>query len=183
MTSIGSQASLWATHTYTHKDANVHTEIDKYTNSPARVMHIGLKQFKQSSQFKLTQCVFGWHITAAAEEINSTSLCHLQYLMCCHGRGISWLGNPVLLVLCQLSESWAVATKEVNLQDAIAANLRVLGSHSIIKSSSRCPGPFKKKGEKIWWVELSLHHRVFYSLQNTQRNNPDCNVKIRIHRG
>ena len=118
------------THTHTHKNAHVHTEVDKYANSPAHVMHIGLKQ---SFQFKLIRCVFGWHITVAAVEINRTSLCHLWYLMCCHGRAISWLRNSAPAVVCQFSESCAaVTTKEINLPNVIAANLRVLQSNLII---------------------------------------------------
>lgn len=130
-------------HTHTHKNAHVHTEVDKYTNSPAHVMHIRLKQFSQSFQFSLIQCVFDWHITVAAVEINRMSLCHLWYLMCRHGRVISWLRDTVLSVLCQFSVSCAVTTKEINLPSVIAADLRVLESNLIIiKSSSRCRGLF-----------------------------------------
>lgn len=44
---------------------------------------------------------------------------------------LSWLRNPVLVVWCQFSESCAVSTKEINLPNGVAANLRVLESDSI----------------------------------------------------
>lgn len=159
-------------HTHTHKNAHVHTEVDKCTNSPVHVMHISVKQFQQPIQYSFIQCVCVCVCVTGIKLLLPWKLIECLRVTCgtwCAAMAESFLGSGMQRRLwCASFLSYVLRIpKKINLS-VIAANLRVPESNLIIMREYQqvSVGLLFFVCLFNWWIGLLLHHQDRFAVSS-----------------